>query len=292
MDKKTDMISIIICSRKVDISDELKTNIATTIGCEYELCVIDNSSNSYNIFTAYNEGVKRAKGDVLCFVHEDVVFHTDNWGVDVTDLFLENCNIGAVGVVGGQYLSRNKVAWWDASPMIGEIIQGSTDKFGKYSAIFDSNGRVKNVTDVVAVDGCFLCIRASLFHNNIRWDDVSYKGFHLYDVDIAMQIIDKGYRVCICPGLLIEHKSRGCANGAYYDALNVFCCKWESKLPMYRGIEYKRNEVEWRERITDSIILQRILENRIHKLEKSKAYRLGKFFMKPFYVIRDFVNKK
>ena len=66
------MISLIICSRTADISDELKQNIATTIGCEYELCVIDNSRNEYSIFTAYNEGVRRAKGDILCFMHDDI----------------------------------------------------------------------------------------------------------------------------------------------------------------------------------------------------------------------------
>ena len=62
------MISIIICSRKANVPKELKENIASTIGCEYELCVIDNSRNEYNIFSAYNEGIRRAKGDILCFM--------------------------------------------------------------------------------------------------------------------------------------------------------------------------------------------------------------------------------
>ena len=74
------LISLIICSRKADISEELKQNIAETIGCEYELCVIDNSRNEYSIFSAYNEGVRRAKGDILCFMHEDVLFRTNKWG--------------------------------------------------------------------------------------------------------------------------------------------------------------------------------------------------------------------
>ena len=47
---KTDMISIIICSMNPDISAELRQNIADTIGCEYELVVIDNSRNQLSIF--------------------------------------------------------------------------------------------------------------------------------------------------------------------------------------------------------------------------------------------------
>ena len=55
------MLSLIICSRHSDISDKLKDNIQKTIIAEYELIVIDNSKNKYSIFSAYNEGVKKAR---------------------------------------------------------------------------------------------------------------------------------------------------------------------------------------------------------------------------------------
>lgn len=74
------MLSLIVCSRTNDISNELKENVSTTIGCDYEWVVINNSQNQYSIFSAYNEGVSRAKGDVLCFMHEDVLFRTNNGG--------------------------------------------------------------------------------------------------------------------------------------------------------------------------------------------------------------------
>lgn len=74
------MISCIICSRSSKISEELEKNIVETIGCDYELVVIDNSRNEYSIFSAYNKGVKRAKGNVLCFMHDDILYRTSNWG--------------------------------------------------------------------------------------------------------------------------------------------------------------------------------------------------------------------
>ena len=70
------MISIIICSRTASISDELNQNIDQTIGIPYELVVIDNSENLYSIFSAYNEGVKRSKYEMLCFMHDDIIFKT------------------------------------------------------------------------------------------------------------------------------------------------------------------------------------------------------------------------
>jgi hypothetical protein len=59
------MISCVICSRQPVISAKLKENIASTVGCEYELVVIDNSTNEYSIFSAYNEGVRCAKAYLL-----------------------------------------------------------------------------------------------------------------------------------------------------------------------------------------------------------------------------------
>lgn len=74
------MISCIICSRTSTISNELMQNISSTIGCEYEIITIDNSTNKHNIFQAYNEGIRRAKGEYLCFMHDDILYHTENWG--------------------------------------------------------------------------------------------------------------------------------------------------------------------------------------------------------------------
>ena len=47
------MLSLIICSRTPKISNALEKNIAETIGCEYELVVIDNSQNKYSIFSSF-----------------------------------------------------------------------------------------------------------------------------------------------------------------------------------------------------------------------------------------------
>ena len=55
------MISIIICNRAHPINLSLQRNIQDTVGVEYEIVAIDNSRGNYNIFQAYNEGVRRAK---------------------------------------------------------------------------------------------------------------------------------------------------------------------------------------------------------------------------------------
>ena len=68
------MISIIICCRIQTINKDLSENIKNTVGCDYELIVIDNSQNSYSIFEAYNLGIERSNGDYLCFIHDDILY--------------------------------------------------------------------------------------------------------------------------------------------------------------------------------------------------------------------------
>lgn len=120
------MISCIICSRSAEIPQELKDNINATIGCDYELVVIDNSANKYSIFSAYNEGVRRAKGDILCFMHEDIEFLSKDWGKAVMAHFC-NASLGVLGVVGGHCLPACPCSWWSAGINSGRIWQGGVN---------------------------------------------------------------------------------------------------------------------------------------------------------------------
>ena len=90
------MISIIICSRNLGIDPKLSTNITSTIGCECELIVIDNSQNKYSIFQAYNIGIEKSTSEIICFVHGDVLFHSKDWGkklIEIFENFINNLKI-------------------------------------------------------------------------------------------------------------------------------------------------------------------------------------------------------
>lgn len=103
------MLSLIICSKHSRIDEFLKRNISETIGVDYEIVHIDNSKNQYTIFQAYNVGVQRAKGDYLCFMHEDVIYHSQGWG-GVVQKCLEQDFVGALGVVGSTIV-HDRIDW-------------------------------------------------------------------------------------------------------------------------------------------------------------------------------------
>jgi GT2 family glycosyltransferase len=215
------MISIIICSRTASISDELIQNIDQTIGIAYELVIIDNSNNIYSIFSAYNEGVKRSKYEVLCFMHDDINFKTNDWGINVLNRF-NAPKIGAIGVAGSPYYAILPGAWWSG----GYICQSI---YGEKELAYQTKN--DNALPVVVLDGLWFCVKKSLF-SMIRFDDTTFNGFHFYDIDISLQIQQKGYKILSVYDILIQHSS-GKLDTTWLTNALLLQNKWKNNLPIF-----------------------------------------------------------
>lgn len=221
------MISIIICSRKKSISSKLLQNINNTIGIPYELIFIDNSNNEYSIFSAYNLGVKQANHPILCFMHDDILYHTQDWGKKVVDHFLIS-NIGIIGVAGSYYLSELPGAWWNSifsSMNVMQTMNGET-VCNKWNYIVDG----KSSHNAVMLDGLWLCIPQKVM-SLISFDEKTYSGFHCYDSDICLQIKKLNYEVRIVDDIEIEHLSVGKRDKSWLINIFIFYNKWKKELP-------------------------------------------------------------
>ena len=236
------MISIIVCSRKDVLSEELRQNISDTIGTDYELVVIDNSKNDHSIFSAYNEGVRRAKGDILCFMHEDVLFRSADWGNRINQYFNEDGKIGVIGFAGSHFLPAAPMYWYSSPFVSQKNLNNDQGVLKEHSHEDWFAGR--SIIEVVAIDGFCFFARKCLFEH-IRFDETTYSGFHLYDMDICMQVIESKYKVCVCRDVLAEHcwsqKKLFTKTGGdlFMYNLNLFVDKWKGKkmLPIWRGLD-------------------------------------------------------
>ena len=268
------MISLIICSRQPDIPQLLKDNIAETIGVEYELVVIGNSENQYSIFQAYNEGVRRANYPLLCFMHEDILFHTEDWGVKVIEHFKDD-TIGLIGLLGTHFLPSVS-SYWIMSPFYSETMIQNTDgitEFINNDFFFYDN----NIVDAVACDGVCMFVKKELFQL-IEFDEKSYSGFHFYDMDICMQVLKNMYRVCLVRDILIEHYSGGNYDNDFYKVQEIFFNKWKMYLPIQRGIEIPEYVVKHLSSLIQSANDARVVRG-------SLSYRIGKKFVMPLKVL-------
>jgi GT2 family glycosyltransferase len=235
------MISIIVCHRSPVFLNQFKTSVTQTAGVEHEIIVVDNKENSYNIFEAYNEGIRKSTFSILCFVHEDVRFHTKDWGVNLINHFKDK-TIGLVGTVGGNALPCCPAHWHGNLTLNEEycnLIQHSPSKKtpddvtggSRHDFINPSN---KNVIDTVTVDGLFFAIRKDFFTNGNSFDEKTFDGFHCYDIDMCLQVLNANLRVVVVFDILLEHFSLGSRNENWAVSSEKLADKWEHMLPVYK----------------------------------------------------------
>jgi hypothetical protein len=232
------MLSIIICSRNKELSKEFLSNISKTVGVEYEIIHIDNSNNSYTIFSAYNTGFARSKFDNLCYVHEDVFFNTSDWGQKVIN-HLKDDNTGIVGLAGGDFITRIPGGWAIQTSPSCNIIQ--SDKTGKRATrhFIEPLNYPETKRSTITLDGVILCMSRTLMEK-IKFDE-SLIGFHGYDYDISLQSTIAGYQNYVIYDIEIEHFSRGKTDMIFFRNLILIYKKFEKYLPIL-GSNITENE--------------------------------------------------
>lgn len=222
------MISVIICARTKNLPDAFVKNLTVTIGVPFEIISIDNSENKYSIFSAYNEGFAKSKYPYLCFVHDDVLFHTSEWG-NLLIAHLQEKQTGIVGLAGGDIIIRIPSSWSSGQVHIN-IIQ--SDKTGrKPTKLFrlPENYPLTRRSTVV-LDGVMLAMRRELMQQ-IRFDE-KLGGFHGYDFDITIQSTLAGFTNYVVYDISLEHLSRGKPDKNYFKNLIKIYKKWEKQLPL------------------------------------------------------------
>lgn len=235
------MLSIIICSRTQAISKDLSENIKKTVGCDYELVVIDNSEHTYCIFEAYNLGIERSKGDYLCFMHDDILFHTQDWGSVIRNIFGKDQKIGLIGVAGAKYKTKMPSTWWDTPEKLKvmNLIQHfKNGNIENQSFGFNSN----SLQEVVTIDGVFMALRKQ---TNIVFS--SYlKGFHNYDMNLCFECNKIGYKIVVTNEILLEHFSTGTIDNAWVDSTYTIHSVYNNMLPLSSigNQEIKKFEIE------------------------------------------------
>lgn len=241
------MISIIICNRGEKVNQELEDNIKKTIGnIDYEIICINNEKGQYNIFQAYNLGVSLAKYLCLCFVHDDVRFHTLNWGNKVVNHFLDP-KVGMIGVAGPTYLSKVPGIWWGINSTTNPTFSTrqlniDTNRLNRKEQHTTNNNPFKEkVSEVVALDGLFFCIRKDLF-DIIKFDE-KYGGFHFYDIDISLQVFRSNYKLLCVYDILVEHISVSNLSVDWIKSSRTFYNKWGGMLPV-QSFHFKRDIIK------------------------------------------------
>jgi glycosyltransferase involved in cell wall biosynthesis len=252
------MISIIICSRIKTISENLTKNIKNTIGCEYELVIINNSENTYSIFEAYNLGITKSQGEFLCFIHDDIFIQTDKWGKVIEDIFLINPQVGLLGIAGGKIKSKMPSAWWDTGENVLKLVQHY--KKNSTSKLWNQGYDDGDLVEVVAIDGVFMVMRSD---KRITFDE-RLKGFHNYDLYLSLKHLILKKKIVVTNKILLEHFSEGSIDKAWYESSSRFHKLYKNYLPLDLNGDYKDEKLEKKEFTIGASFATNLIEQKLY----------------------------
>jgi hypothetical protein len=252
------MISIIICSANQHLLKAVQENIALTIGVDFEIIAIDNRDSHSGICEVYNRGLARAKYDLLCFMHEDVIMQTQNWGI-IVERLLKNTGIGLVGVAGSYYKSMIPSSWNGATRKTEcvYIMQGNKAKSQDDIRFYNINPYGQNLAEVASIDGVWFCTTKTIAAKYL-FDEHTFKGFHCYDLDFSLAV-GQDYKVVVTYEILLTHLSEGSFNRTWMIETLKLHEKWKHHLPVLRG-KLTKQEVFYIEKYTFRHFLMQIVE--------------------------------
>jgi hypothetical protein len=220
------MISVVICSVDPDLLSAIKQNIAETIGVEYEIIAVDNRNSGEGICHVYNSCAKKAKYEYICFVHEDVLFDSQDWGKILIEKSIDDC--GVVGIAGGMVRTMRPVSWNDSGKEYARYNIYQQDKNKK--RLYYENPENISFSEVLVLDGVFLFVRKQIWEQH-PFDEKTFRHFHLYDQDFCFQVACSGYKNYVCNSIKLIHFSRGSFNLNWLEGALSFCEKWKQELP-------------------------------------------------------------
>jgi glycosyltransferase involved in cell wall biosynthesis len=220
------MLSIIICSRCATTLAAVKRSIDETIGIPYEVIAIDNSERQYGICEAYNIGAQKSVYDLLCFMHEDIAFHTFGWGRLVAETLADE-KIGVLGVAGGTYIANAPGSWNSCgTEYITMQVRHTVNGQSQLDRLVPEEGIL---FQVAAVDGVWMCCRKAIWQSS-PFDAIVFPGFHFYDVDFCTRIFPT-HQICVTVAVSIEHFSRGSYTKPWYEAALIYYSRRQLYLP-------------------------------------------------------------
>ncbi len=246
------------------MAEKFRANCSENIGCEHEIIIFDNRTAGYGICQVYNICAAKAKGDYLCFVHEDVQINTPNWGEVITRK-LDEPSCGVVGFAGATIKSRIPSSWAQelSDYNMLHIVQTNLKDGSRVS--YDNNLPEQEFIAVVGVDGVFLMMRRDVWQE-CNFDEQTFKHFHCYDLDISLQVAER-YTNYVCNSVELEHFSYGSFNDSWFRESITLHNKWESRLPM-TVTKVSDKELMQNERINGYMFTKRVLRSGLSRRER------------------------
>jgi protein O-GlcNAc transferase len=202
-------VSVIICSIRPDNFAHIKARIESLfIHHDVEVIGIHDAKS---ICEGYNRGASLSRGDVLIFCHDDIEIIHDDFAPRLLS-HLQTHDL--IGVAGTSKLVNGD--WRHGGPpnVHGQIIHRPPNDASFVAANMSSyiylgiGLQGATIENIQAVDGVFIATKRAVWEK-LRFDQDTFDGFHLYDIDFSYRAFLAGYKLAIPLDLLLIHFSIG-----------------------------------------------------------------------------------
>ena len=199
------MISVIICSIDPDKFAAVSDTYARRIGAEpYEIVGIHDAKS---LCEGYNRGLRRAKGDLCVFSHDDVELLSDDLGAALKR-HLEHWDV--IGVAGTTRMCA--MGWANSGLRYARGVVTHRVPEG-YEIQFLGAPEVVN-GGIQGLDGVFFAARREVAER-VGFDETTFDGWHGYDTDFSFRCHLAGYRLAVCLDIRLIHFSEGTVDEAW-----------------------------------------------------------------------------
>lgn len=180
--------------------------------------------DAHSLCEGYNRGLRGSKGELVVFSHDDVQIVSRDFAAKLHASFAQ---ADVLGVAGTDLLSGPT---WQGS--------GAAHTHGQIAHPADGDGqwelgvygvRARLAPGIEALDGVLLAARREVAAR-LGFDDVTFDGWHFYDLDFSVRAAQTGYRLAVRNDLLLCHDSRGHYDAAWRRYADRFTAKHRGRL--------------------------------------------------------------
>jgi len=197
--------SLITCSN--DLACYTRNVAASTAawGPQFERVLVDNRDNRFTLPEALNHGRRQARGDILIFCHQDVIFPTDWLRAVESQIALVESIDPQWGVIGLMGVKAN-------GQFAGHIQDPHTsDRLGRLPC------------EVATLDEVCLIIRSDL----VLLFDEDLGGHHFYGADLCLAVRQEGLK-CYAIDAPLRHLSGGRLSEEFFGVAARLKTKWSN----------------------------------------------------------------
>jgi glycosyltransferase involved in cell wall biosynthesis len=205
--------------------------------CDFELVLLDNGSDKANskiikkyadamaadglfirneenvgVLPSFKQAFQETDSDIICFIHNDVLIHQEDWVNMVVHAFTTVPNLGLAGIFGAVGVGENGGRIRSQSQMLGlewGACQCHSVAWQHHSEFMDG------ISPAAILDGVGMFFSRQAANNLMETDmfDSWRAPHHFYDRIIPLKLIDKGFKIATI-GLGFDHWSGATANSS------------------------------------------------------------------------------